>query len=129
MWAAGKRRRTAVRTGRLWTMSPRALGLMSAIRRAGYACRGVRMRRFLSSVPALSVRARTDKAGTDKPILAAANPRHERQHQEQERGPEGIRQQVRIRELVQRQPEQRPENARERRRRLIDAENLALLRR
>src|SRR5437879_1953760 len=33
MWALGKRARSAQRTGREWTMSPRALGLRSAMRR------------------------------------------------------------------------------------------------
>src|SRR6185437_9398380 len=44
MWACGKRWRKAVNTGRLWMMSPRALGLSRAIRSAVQANRGGRLR-------------------------------------------------------------------------------------
>src|SRR5207253_7792174 len=91
-----------------------ALGLMRAMRRASYSWSGVRrgvaMWRVLS--PGGSI--------------AAAEARDQRQEGEQHRGAEHERQQVRGVQLVERQANERPQDAGEGGGGLVDAEDLAL---
>src|SRR5262245_24756075 len=99
MCAVGKRCRNAVSTGRLWTISPRALGLMMTMRRGSKSS----MRRL----PSPSLRGILTKAQA------------ENEHQTQERSAEQVGQDVRRRGKEQCHGNERTEDARQGRRRLI----------